>query len=92
MALTRLLIAVENARQAAIRRRLDDDAAISSILQDADVAHELEVAARGRAHVLWLAQYLRDQKAPYDTAATEKAARESILAEITNYLRKSWEG
>ena len=37
MPLTRLLIAVENARQAAIRRRLDEDTAISSILQDANV-------------------------------------------------------
>jgi hypothetical protein len=60
-----------------------------SILQDADVVRELEVAARGRAYVLWLAKYFRDQKTPYDTVATERAARESILADITNYLRKS---
>ena len=41
MPLMWLLIAVENARQAAIRRTLDEDAAISSILQDADVAQVL---------------------------------------------------
>ena len=77
-----------DARQAAISRRLDDDAMISSILQDADVTHELVVAAQARAHVLWLANYLRDQDAPYDAAATEKVARENILAAITDYLRE----
>lgn len=92
MSITKLLVAVENARQAAISRRLDNDAMISSILQDADVTHELVVAAQARAHVLWLASYLRDQDAPYDAAATEKAARENILATITDYLRESQEG
>jgi predicted hydrolase (HD superfamily) len=70
MPLTRLLIAVENARQAAIRRTLDEDAAISSILQDADVAREVDAVARERAHGLWLVNHLRDQDAPHDAAAT----------------------
>ena len=35
--------------------------------------------------------YLRDQDAPHDAATTEKAAREGVLAEITNHLRESWE-
>jgi predicted hydrolase (HD superfamily) len=76
MPLTRLLMAVEKARQAAIRRRLDEDAAISSILQDVDVAREVDAVARERAHGLWLVNYLRDQDAPHDAAATEHAARE----------------
>jgi hypothetical protein len=92
MPLTKLLIAVESARKAAIRRSLDADAAISSILQDADVARELEVAAQARAHVVWLANYFRDKNAPHDAAATVRAARDDIVAEITDYLRKSWEG
>jgi hypothetical protein len=91
MLLTRLLIAVENARQAAIRRRLDEDAAISLILQDADVAREVDAIVRERAHGQWLVNYLRDQDTPHDAAATEKVAREGVLAEITNYLRESWE-
>ena len=91
MSITKLLIAVENARQAAISCRLDDDAMISSILQDADVTHELVVAAQARAHVLWLASYIRDQNATYDAAATERTARENVLVVITDYLRESWD-
>ena len=62
--------------------------AVACLTKDRE-ALKLEVAARGCAHVLWLAKYFRDQKAPYDPAATERAAHEDILAEITNYLRKS---
>lgn len=41
--------------------------------------------------MLWLASYLRDQNATYDAAATERTARENILAVITDYLRESLE-
>lgn len=91
MSLTKLLVAIENGRQNAMHRGLDEGTAISLVLQNADVKRELDVAIRERAHILWLANYLRDQDAPFDAAATEKAARERILAVIGDYLRESWE-
>ena len=69
-----------------------EDAAISSILQDADVDREVDAVARERAHGQSLVNYLRDQDAPHDAAATEKAAREGVLAELTNQAAKSDEG
>ena len=50
------------------------------------MAREVDAVARERAHGQWLVNYLRDQDAPHDAAATEKAAREGVLAELTNYL------
>ena len=52
---------------------------------------EVDAVARERAHGQCVVNYFRDQDAPHDGAATEHTAREGVLAEITNHLRKSWE-